>query len=81
MAYGRVIKMDDGQYKTPNKGILMDLQTGTKYTFVREGETGKPKVWNVQMHDIVTFTISGSTATGVTLYKKHQTGIVYSYNG
>jgi len=80
MAYGRVIKMDDGHYYTPNKGELMDLQTGLKYTFVREGETGRPKDWNVKLHDIVTFTISGSTAISVTLYKKHIEGTVYSYD-
>jgi uncharacterized protein involved in tellurium resistance len=81
MAYGRVIKMDDGHYLTPNKGELMDIQTGLKYTFVREGVSGKPKEWNVKLHDIVTFTISGTTATEVTLYKKHNPGTVYSYNG
>jgi hypothetical protein len=80
MAYGRVIKMDDGHYYTPNKGELMDLQTGLKYTFAREGETGRPKEWNVKLHDIVTFTISGSTAISVTLYKKHIEGTVYSYD-
>lgn len=72
--------MDDGHYYTPNKGELMDLQTGLKYTFVREGETGRPKDWNVKLHDIVTFTISGSTAISVTLYKKHIEGTVYSYD-
>jgi len=80
MAYGLVIKMDDGHYKTLNKGTLMDMQTGIKYTFAREGETGKPKDWNVKLHDVVTFTISGSTAVSVTLYKKHVDGIVFSYN-
>lgn len=80
MAYGQVIKMDDGHYNTPNKGELMDLQTGLKYTFAREGETGRPKEWNVKLHDIVTFTISGSTAISVTLYKKHIEGTVYSYD-
>jgi len=78
MAYGRVIKMDDGHYNTPNKGELMDLQTGLKYTFAREGETGRAKDWNVKLHDIVTFSISGKIATGVTLCKKHTEGIVYS---
>jgi hypothetical protein len=80
MAYGRVIKMDDGHYHTPNKGELMDLQTGLKYTFAREGETGRPKDWNVKLYDIVTFTASGTKATGVALYKKHIQGAVYSYN-
>ena len=79
MAYGRVIKMDDGHYKTPNKGVLMDLETGVKYTFMRESEEGKPKKWNVCVYDIVTFTASGTNATGVTLYRKHINGVVYSY--
>jgi len=79
MAYGRVIKMDDGHFNTPNKGELMDLQTGLKYTFMRESTVGRPKEWNVKLHDIVTFTISGAIATGVTLYKKHTNGIVLSY--
>jgi hypothetical protein len=81
MSYGIVTKMDNGWVKTPNEGTLMDLSTGLKYTFKREGTTGVPTPWNVQLHDIVTFTISGSTATGVTLEKKHVAGFVYSYSG
>jgi len=78
--YGRIIKMDNGLVKTPHHGVLMDLETGLKYTFKREGTTGVPTEWNVKMHDIVSFTIDGSTATGVTLYKKYIQGIVYSYS-
>jgi hypothetical protein len=80
MAYGRVIKMDNGWVKTPNKGTLMDLETGLKYTFMREGTTGVPTEWNVKLYDIVSFTINGSTATEVTLVKKHIRGVVYSYS-
>jgi hypothetical protein len=79
MAYGIVIEMDNHYYKTPNKGKLMDLETGTQYTFMREGSSGVPTPWNVELYDVVSFTIDGSTATGVTLVKKHVKGFVYSY--
>jgi hypothetical protein len=81
MSYGRVIKMDNGWVKTPNEGTLMDLATGLKYKFMREGTEGKPTEWNVKLYDIVSFTIDGSNATGVTLVNKHKDGIVYSYSG
>ena len=80
MAYGQVIRMDNGWVKTPNAGVLMDLETGTKYTFMREGTTGVPTPWNVQTYDIVSFTISGTKAISVTLVKKHIQGTVYSYD-
>lgn len=82
MAYGRVIRMSNYVYKTPNAGVLMDLETGTEYTFTRpdhEG-TGVTGAWNVKKHDIVTYTASGTTATEVTLYRKHNKKIVYSYS-
>lgn len=80
MSYGQVIRMHDGAYNTPNKGVVMDLETGLEYTFMRESYTGVPRNWNVKLHDIVTFTIDGSTATGVTFYRRHIKGMVYSYN-
>ena len=83
MAYGQVIKMHNYVYKTPNKGVLMDLETGTQYSFTRPRPTGEGIItaWNVKLHDIVTFTISNSIATEVTLYRKHLKGKVYSYSG
>ncbi len=80
MAYGVIKKMDNGWVKTPHTGILMDLDTGLLYTFIRpDPNVAKTGEWNVKMHDVVSFTISGSTAIDVTLYKKHIDGIVYSY--
>ena len=80
MSYGRVTRMDNGWCKTPNEGTVMDLETGLKYTFAREGTTSVPTPWNVKVHDVVSFTISGSKAVSVTLVKKHIQGIVYSYS-
>lgn len=79
MAYGVVTEMDNHYYNTPNSGKLRDLESGLEYTFMREGESGPPTPWNVKIHDVVSFTINGSTATSVTLVKKHVKGFVYSY--
>ena len=80
MATGVVIRMHDYKYNTPNRGVLVDLETGTQYTFVRPNPTttefGK---WNVKLNDAVSFTISGGVATDVTLLKKHHSGNVFSY--
>ena len=77
-SYGRVIRMYDWVYNTPNAGVLADLTTGTEYTFKRSSSeiTGSYK-WNVKTYDIVTYTADGSTATEVTLYRKHIKGTVY----
>lgn len=82
MAYGRVIRMDNGQYKTPNKGTLEDLETGLQYDFTRPiPTTDKFRTkWNVQVHDIVTFTIEKGVAVDVVLYKNHRNKIVYKYS-
>jgi hypothetical protein len=80
MSFGIVKKMDDGHYKTPNRGVLVDAQTGIEYAFERPSDTTrKAYPWNVKVHDAVTFTISDNIATEVTLYKKHRDGIVFSY--
>ena len=68
-------------YKTPNAGELIDLQTGIKYTFLRESITGVETPWNIKEKDIVSFTVSGTTAISVTLFRKHIPGTLYSYNG
>lgn len=80
MSYGIVKKMYKYIYKTPNAGTVMDLDTGLEYTFVRGAITGTVFDWNVKTYDIVTFTISGSTAVDVTLYRKHSKGTVVSYS-
>lgn len=79
MAYGQVIKMHNYVYKTPNQGILMDLETGVQYPFQRESVTGKATKWNVKLHDIVSYTLTGGVVSAVTLYKRHVKGIVHSY--
>lgn len=80
MAHGQVIKMHDGSFNTPNKGVVMDLETGLQYAFSRESCTSATLNWNVKLYDVVTFTIDGSNATGVTLHRKHLKGVVYSYS-
>jgi hypothetical protein len=80
MSYGQVIKMHEYVYPRLNSGTLRDLETDTEYTFVRGAvTTGRVPAWNVKLYDIVTFTIDGSTATDVTLYKKFRSGLVYSF--
>ncbi len=79
MSYGQVIKMHRYVYNTPNEGVLIDLETGTQYTFRRESYTGETRKWNVKLYDVVSFTADGSTATDVTLVRKHLKGRVYSY--
>jgi hypothetical protein len=81
MAYGRVIEMSNYVFKTPNAGVLMDLETGVKYSFQRpESSVTGSYAWNVNLYDIVSYTADGTTATEVTLYKKHNDGTVYSYS-
>jgi hypothetical protein len=80
MSFGIVKKMDDGHYNTPNKGVLVDAETGIEYAFERPSDpTRRSYTWNVKVHDAVTFTISDNKATEVTLYKKHRDGVVFSY--
>lgn len=80
MATGIVTHMQDAYYKTPNRGTLVDIQTGIKYNFIRPNPTVFPvKKWDVKENDVVTFTISGTEATGVTLLKRHAEGTVYGY--
>ncbi len=72
--------MHSYRYKTPNRGVLVDLETGTEYTFVRPNPTtaefGK---WNVKLYDAVSFTLTGGVATDVTLLHKHYSGNVFSF--
>lgn len=51
MARGLVIRMDNGRYKTPNHGILMDFETGYEYEFHRPDYTGSgsPPKWDVSV--------------------------------
>ena len=83
MSWGLVLRMDDGQYKTPNHGELLDYATNTKYWFHRPDYTGsgKPVRWDVEVHDIVTFDLVNGQPENVTLHKKHVDGVVYRYTG
>ena len=80
MSYGRVKAMHKGMWKTPNKGILIDLQTGVEYPFTRPDVTlgTVPKEWNVKVHDTVSFTIVDGEATDVVLHKKHRESYIYN---
>jgi len=79
MTLGVVISMKNGYYYLPNQGVLRDLDTGTEYTFHRPATTGTMNVWNVKLHDIVTFTASGTEAVDVALAKKSKDNLVFSY--
>ncbi len=74
--------MHDAYYKTPNRGKLMDLDTGLVYDFTRPAlEAGKTVTkWDVEVNDMVTFTLTNGSVTDVVLYKKHSDGIVRSYS-
>ena len=78
MALGKVKRMMNNmaRTKTPNSGVLVDVDTGIEYDFSRPSLTGNFTKWNVNVHDYVAFTISGSDATEVTLYKRHVEGLV-----
>ena len=82
MATGIVISMESHGFPTPNAGVVMDLDTKIEYDFNRPtittGHKGKVSRWNVKCYDVVTFTISGTEALNVTLYKKHRKKNVYS---
>jgi hypothetical protein len=82
MEKGVVKSMESHQYLTPNAGIVTDLATGNDYNFTRPtittGHNGEVSRWNVKCYDVVTFTISGTNALNVTLYKKHRRKNVYS---
>ena len=78
MSIGRVISMKHNQVKTPNAGTLVDLSTRVEYSFTRPSSTGLMTKWNVEKHDIVSFTVSGEKAIDVTLYRKHQKGLTTS---
>lgn len=79
MAYGLVRRMRDNFFDTPNRGELIDLETGTQYNFTRPDTDGtsKPIKWNVCKGDIVMFTISNGVATNVTLHKVRKDKMVY----
>ena len=81
MAVGVVKKMYDYAYNTPNRGILIDLETGIEYPFRRpDTESGKKtERWNVKEKDAVTFTLTGGAVSGVTLLRKHTDGVVFTY--
>jgi hypothetical protein len=84
MSFGKVIRMHSGWgYKTPNSGVLRDLETGIEYSFKREsatgsGDSGKVPRWNVELYDGVSFDIEGSIATNVTLVRKHKKGSTFA---
>ena len=61
---------------TPNSGILVDVDTGTEYSFMRPSVEGDIPRWNVNVHDYVSFTIVNGEATAVALYKNHVDGLV-----
>lgn len=82
ISYGRVIRMDDGYRKTPNKGTLVDLETGKCYKFTRPDNTTGERVreWDVKLNDIVTFTPRCRRALNVTLHQKARVKYVYHYD-
>lgn len=67
---GRVKSMHWYRFSTPNKGILIDLDTGIEYPFRRETITRKDQKWNVELYDTVSFDIVDGKATNVILLKK-----------
>jgi hypothetical protein len=84
MSVGVVKLMYWWKFKTPSKGILVDIETGIEYAFTRppitSTSTTKIPVWNVKTHDCVTFTIVGNIATEVTLLHKHRKGRTFVRN-
>lgn len=78
MATGLVIRMHNGVVYTPNEGDVLEHLTGRQYHFRRPDEAfgTVPRKWNVCKGDIVSFTVSGDTATNVTLYKRKQDGVI-----
>ncbi len=83
MAVGRVKQMHWWVFNTPNRGVLIDLETGIEYPFSRPPiETPGPKApkWNVKQYDIVEFDIINNKAENVQLYKKHVKGRIYHIN-
>lgn len=60
-----------------NKGYLVDLSTGTGYVFSRS-EMAEPST--IKVHDIVTFTISGSNATTIAFRSRPHGETVISLN-
>jgi len=83
MSFGIVTRMRSGWgFKTPNSGILRDLETGIEYPFMREsaagiGTSGKVPKWNVELYDGVSFTIVDGVATEETLVRKHKKGSTF----
>jgi len=77
MAYGLVITKRRGMFEMQNEGQLLDLTTGLTHPFYRPETSDPTTIWNVEKHDIVTFTLVDGVATDVQLYKKHEDGVVY----
>jgi hypothetical protein len=65
-------------WNTPNRGRLVDVETGIEYSFTRppitSTSTAKIPKWNVEPYDCVTFTIVDYEATDVILLHKHRKG-------
>ena len=83
MSFGIVIKMKSAWgFKTPNSGVLRDLETDIEYPFSRPAleltsTSGKVPKWNVGLYDGVSFTIAGDRAEDVTLVRKHRKGSTF----
>lgn len=83
MAFGIVIKMENGWgFKTPNSGVLRDLETDIEYPFRRPtlvltSTSGKVPKWNVGLYDGVSFTIEDGRAEDVTLVRKYHKGSTF----
>lgn len=60
-----------------NKASLVDLSTGIRYVFARS-EMADPTT--IKRHDIVTFTVSGDTATSVAFRSRPRGETVISLN-
>jgi hypothetical protein len=77
---GVVIQMYNYKFNTPNKGILLDADSGLRYEFNRPSTPAgyKPHKWNVKVGDVVTYDLTGGVVTGVELLNKSVKGVVYS---
>lgn len=77
MAYGMVTTKRRGMFEMANEGTVIDFTTGIEYPFQRPDGEDPTRAWNVEKHDIISFTIINGKATDVKLYKKHVEGTVY----